>query len=688
MSKDPTDFYPNNPRGGLQKLVEFIRLYESEPNAESMSPDQWKRANPQNAQLAQALSRGHCVGFSTLWAYARDLDFRKPRVDGDDSQRFDTEWFYGVLNTLARWEPGSTEGPGVLSETEKKNISQMIQLIRFFQAPFDLVPHAQKTDLNVTLQRVVKNEQKVMMIDGDVPETVKAAVERGEVVAIIKKEGYYCLGLCDKNNKTFQEKPLDRGSDLVEEIELIALLDGLSQLGSDTFNGKELSLDLLAPSDQSTKARRLYPLLSSVIHAKESLYEYISPYPICDFQLSVGIESPGQLSSLLPDLIQDGQMILLNTIGHSTAIRREGNSYQYFDPDRVYSMNDEPNLCERWSSAEDISQYIFTSLDKYFVNHQPDRHKLPLSVQAFRWPEITKPVYRRSVSEILSMDSQNPSDMNDALYLAILERDVESVRYYLDKKSINLEHEVKNLRKNLLMVAAENDNGEIISSLLEAGADINNSKNPNQATALMIAVLNNNIPAVKELIRYGADVGCKRKGFEPGTKFDALMIAAKYNNVEIIKELINAGADIDNGSDSSEPSPLIIAIMYGNVEAVETLLELGANKNRMHQGKIARDYVNPRDPNKERLTELIENSVGHKKILCSEEHGLLLIDGFLPEDVAELRTKNIHGIFNYSQSGIITIISAALDSLKDFANEKGYEWTDAPTKNNSPGNRF
>ncbi|MBN1187418.1 MAG: ankyrin repeat domain-containing protein [Bacteroidales bacterium] len=114
-----------------------------------------------------------------------------------------------------------------------------------------------------------------------------------------------------------------------------------------------------------------------------------------------------------------------------------------------------------------------------------------------------------------------------------------------------------------LIIAATNNNIDIVKSLLENGADVNArfyNSNGRLFDALMVAVDNNNYEMVKLLLDHEADPNIQY--FE---NYTALILASYRGQDEIAKILIENGADI-NATDFKNRSPLIWACRKNKID--------------------------------------------------------------------------------------------------------------------------
>jgi ankyrin repeat protein len=160
----------------------------------------------------------------------------------------------------------------------------------------------------------------------------------------------------------------------------------------------------------------------------------------------------------------------------------------------------------------------------------------------------------------------------------------------------------------LIAAATFNQNPEVITTLLKAGADVN-VKDISGETALMYAAGNNPNPDVIDmLLKAGADI----KARDSAEHQTALIYAAWENrSPEVIATLVNAGADI-NAKDRYTMTALMWAAEYNpNPEVVRVLLKAGANaKEKNLDGMTAFDlaYINEKLKGTDAYQELQEAS--------------------------------------------------------------------------------
>lgn len=125
--------------------------------------------------------------------------------------------------------------------------------------------------------------------------------------------------------------------------------------------------------------------------------------------------------------------------------------------------------------------------------------------------------------------------------------------------------------KPILFVAIENKRYDIVSALLEAGANPDITLADGR-TPLFTAVALNNNEMVEVLLAHKAKVDAVLQD----SKLSPLHQAVINNNNEMIKMLIAAGSPVNSGSPTHDPL-VITTIKNGNEIATRLLIEAGAN---------------------------------------------------------------------------------------------------------------
>ena len=128
-----------------------------------------------------------------------------------------------------------------------------------------------------------------------------------------------------------------------------------------------------------------------------------------------------------------------------------------------------------------------------------------------------------------------------------------------------------------------------VKQLIEAGADINQPEGQSCMTPLMEAARSGNIEIVKLLVEAGADVNAKQFMYGQDIGYNALKYAHESGNEEVAQLLIDHGAEepvVQQQTANTAPmtNSLDQALMAGNVEKVKEFLANGANPNTLIPG--------------------------------------------------------------------------------------------------------
>lgn len=220
------------------------------------------------------------------------------------------------------------------------------------------------------------------------------------------------------------------------------------------------------------------------------------------------------------------------------------------------------------------------------------------------------------------------SELEKQLFVAIEADDVSVVNTLLEKE-VNLDAKFADeydwrLGWTFLHFAFQANNREIMTSLVEKGADINAATHRGE-TVLTRAIQSSNIDFIQFLLTQGADPNLN-SGFQDDTPLHR--VASHYNSVAMAKVLVEAGADINavntygntplysaasnyqgrdyaafllgknaglNTLNNFGETPLHYAARYGQEETVRLLLKKGAQNDIKDQsGKTMHDYLDER----------------------------------------------------------------------------------------------
>lgn len=132
-----------------------------------------------------------------------------------------------------------------------------------------------------------------------------------------------------------------------------------------------------------------------------------------------------------------------------------------------------------------------------------------------------------------------------------------------------------------LMIASRTGNAKVVKALIAKRANVNATTGETNATALMWALAMGHSEIITTLVEGGADVQTSTaKGFTP------LMFAARNGDIDVARLLIAKGAGInDLASDGTHVLPF--AILSGQPEFAVFLLEQGADPNGRVDGVTA-----------------------------------------------------------------------------------------------------
>ena len=142
----------------------------------------------------------------------------------------------------------------------------------------------------------------------------------------------------------------------------------------------------------------------------------------------------------------------------------------------------------------------------------------------------------------------------------------ETVMFLIREGTCNI-NEVTSSGTTTLEVSCSEGNAQMVTTLLEGGADITISNNE----AFFSASLRGHIAVVRPLLEKGGDgMATTNKGWTP------LHVASQNGHVEVARLLLEKGGDVLATTDNGW-TPLHAASLNGCIEVVRLLLEKGAN---------------------------------------------------------------------------------------------------------------
>jgi ankyrin repeat protein len=150
--------------------------------------------------------------------------------------------------------------------------------------------------------------------------------------------------------------------------------------------------------------------------------------------------------------------------------------------------------------------------------------------------------------------------------------DIEAVNLFLaegiDINAMNERGQIALLR------AAEYQRTEVVTLLLEKGADVNIVGGRNARTALMEAAGAGNCVIIKQLVEKGADINAK-----DDENTTPIHFACTWGHVEAVRLLIELGAKLDIQSAAlGGRTPMSLAESNGHIEIVQILKDAGAKE--------------------------------------------------------------------------------------------------------------
>ncbi|KAG3043144.1 hypothetical protein PC121_g22739 [Phytophthora cactorum] len=129
---------------------------------------------------------------------------------------------------------------------------------------------------------------------------------------------------------------------------------------------------------------------------------------------------------------------------------------------------------------------------------------------------------------------------------------------------------------NMLHIAAQTGNKEMVEMLLAGGADVT-AEDEYGSSTLHVAVRSGNLEMVGLLLSKGADISATE---EDGSS--ALHVAVSSGNPKMIELLLDNGANIEAVEEDGR-TPLHVAACYKNTQVVKVLLSKGANVAAVNQ---------------------------------------------------------------------------------------------------------
>ena len=183
---------------------------------------------------------------------------------------------------------------------------------------------------------------------------------------------------------------------------------------------------------------------------------------------------------------------------------------------------------------------------------------------------ISRPIAGVSICALIMLSIACGSNAKKEFLKSIKRGDVEATKSFLaEGMSPNARDRWDHY--TALMTASNYGHVEIVSILLDSGADID-GRNRNGNTSLMQAASSGHADVVRFLLAKGADVNAKSEDDDT-----ALMYAVWDGHIEIVKILLDRDADV-NAEDNKGKSALMLAGMKRHKDIVAMLKQAGATE--------------------------------------------------------------------------------------------------------------
>ncbi len=124
-----------------------------------------------------------------------------------------------------------------------------------------------------------------------------------------------------------------------------------------------------------------------------------------------------------------------------------------------------------------------------------------------------------------------------------------------------------------LVQAVQNNQLQVVQSLLELGADVNIRDPQTGLTLLMIAASQADAKMVNHLLESGADLYM----LDSQLGSSVLHQACQGGSAQVVKLLVEAGAFVDAVAIGNRETPLQMALRQGKLDCAEVLIRAGAN---------------------------------------------------------------------------------------------------------------
>ncbi len=268
------------------------------------------------------------------------------------------------------------------------------------------------------------------------------------------------------------------------------------------------------------------------------------------------------------------------------------------------------------------------------------------------WTAFVLTVKRNGLYEVDFYDDLNPTLESGSalLLLAYNHYHIEPTSDF-SKSQLKSAIKAESFKKTLNYACMRNDIETVKKKLINIKLSTLNKKGPDRKTPLHIACLNENIEIVTLLVEAGADLKIKYHGETP------FALACRKGNVEIIKYLISQGENA-NEIMVGKVTPLHLISSSGNQEIVHYILERITNINAVTNRKRSALHYAVEDNNLEAAKVLIDNGIDMELLEEYKRSALSLACDRNKPEMAGLLLENGANIHSTGQGKVTPLHSA------------------------------
>lgn len=269
-----------------------------------------------------------------------------------------------------------------------------------------------------------------------------------------------------------------------------------------------------------------------------------------------------------------------------------------------------------------------------------------------RWTAFVLTVKTNGSYDIDYYDDLNPTlECSSALlWLAYTRYHIEPTSDF-GKSQLQSAIKAESFKKTLNYACMRNDIETVKEKLINIKPSALNKKGPDRKTPLHITCLNGNIEIVTLLVEAGADLKIKYHGKTP------FALACGKGNAEIVKYLIQKGENV-NEIMVGKVTPLHLISNSGNQEIVQYILDRITNINAVTSRKRSALHYAVEDNNLEAAEVLIDNGIDMELLEEYKRSALSLACDRNKPEMAALLLENGANIHSTSQGKVTPLHSA------------------------------